>query len=215
MAFRGDRLRELREDSDFTQVGLGAKMHVDGSTISNWEKGRSRPNDEQLGELAELFHTTTDYLLDTSDQRYRPKTQAELYKIPGEELRPVPVLGTIPAGTPMLVQEDEREYLFLPAYLLPKGEVYVLHVKGDSMSGGSEPICDGDMAIIRREDDFVDNDVYATRVNGDEVTLKRVHIHDGYINLLPDNPDFQPSIHRTDDVEILGKLIWTMRRRGK
>ena len=176
-----------------------------------YEKGDREPYGETLSKMADELDVTTDYLLGRTDQ---PKPGGNVHRIPPQELRAIPVLGIIPAGTPMVAQEEEREYVFLPSYLLPQGELYVLHVRGDSMCGGEDPICAGDLAIIQQDTPIEDKDICAVRVNGDEATLKRVHAHDAYIDLLPDNPAYLPEIHRADDVAILGKLIYTMKRHG-
>jgi repressor LexA len=82
------------------------------------------------------------------------------------------------------------------------------------MCGGDNPICNGDIAIIQQDVEISDRDICAVQVDGEEAALKRVHFHDGYVDLLPDNPDFTPTIHRVETVTIFGKLIYTMRRRG-
>ena len=46
-----------------TQAELGALLGKTGATVCDWEKGKSRPDLEELIKLADLFHVTTDYLL--------------------------------------------------------------------------------------------------------------------------------------------------------
>lgn len=58
-----DRIREMREKHEMTQSDLARRMNVTRSSVNAWEMGISVPTTEKLVELAELFHTTTDYLL--------------------------------------------------------------------------------------------------------------------------------------------------------
>ena len=58
---RGERIRDLREASGWTQRGLADRAHVDPKTVHNWEAGKGI-NIENLRELAELFGCQVDYI---------------------------------------------------------------------------------------------------------------------------------------------------------
>jgi transcriptional regulator with XRE-family HTH domain len=58
-----DRLRNLRQDNDITQLDLAKRLHVTRQTLSNWETQKSEPNNEFLIRLADYFEVSTDYLL--------------------------------------------------------------------------------------------------------------------------------------------------------
>ena len=63
MAQFGDILAALRKTHQITQKDLATVIHVSVSTISNYENGIHLPDMDQLSELADFFHVTTDYLL--------------------------------------------------------------------------------------------------------------------------------------------------------
>ena len=62
------RLKELRETLGLTQKELGQKIGYSQRAISNWETGITQPNIENLKQLADIFGTSIDYLLNFSDE---------------------------------------------------------------------------------------------------------------------------------------------------
>ena len=59
----GSILKELRAEKGITQVSLANTLNVKQSTISSWEIERTSPTLEQLGDLANIFDVTCDYLI--------------------------------------------------------------------------------------------------------------------------------------------------------
>ena len=59
----GDRLAHLREGKNWLQRDLAFCMNVKANTISNWEKGISRPNLDQICRLCQALSVTSDALL--------------------------------------------------------------------------------------------------------------------------------------------------------
>ena len=59
------RLREIRIKKGLTQKQLAEKISVSTKCISMWENGERNPNIVMLKKLAEIFHCSTDSLLDT------------------------------------------------------------------------------------------------------------------------------------------------------
>lgn len=59
----GERLAKLRESKGWLQRDLAFRMNVKANTISNWEKGISRPNLVQICQLCQALVVTSDYLL--------------------------------------------------------------------------------------------------------------------------------------------------------
>lgn len=65
----GQKIRELRNEYNLTGDDLGKKIGVSRNAISNWENDRRTPDHISIVKLAEIFNTTTDYLLGNSDIR--------------------------------------------------------------------------------------------------------------------------------------------------
>lgn len=57
------RLRDLREDQDLAQKEVAAFLGIDQRVYSNYETGKREIPVHLLIRLAELYHTSTDYLL--------------------------------------------------------------------------------------------------------------------------------------------------------
>lgn len=58
-----ERLRALRESRGYSQKGLAKRLGCSPSLISSYETGERSPSLQNLGELADCFGVTADYLL--------------------------------------------------------------------------------------------------------------------------------------------------------
>lgn len=58
------RLRDLREDHDMVQKEVAAYLGIDQRVYSNYETGKREIPVHLLIKLADLYHTSTDHLLD-------------------------------------------------------------------------------------------------------------------------------------------------------
>lgn len=73
------RIRDLREDKDLTQTQLGEILHCSQRTYSRYECDAVNIPTQVLIELAKFYKTSTDYLLDLTDEKCpypRKKKQA-------------------------------------------------------------------------------------------------------------------------------------------
>src|SRR6202012_201545 len=102
------------------------------------------------------------------------------------DVRELPVLGKIAAGTPISAIQHERERLPVPETLLGAGEHYVLEVQGDSMINAG--IFDGDHVIIKKGDTANNGEIVVALVMGEEATLKRLRRKGASIALEAANP---------------------------
>lgn len=127
-------------------------------------------------------------------------------------MREVPVLGRIAAGTPILAAEHVEDVMPLPTELVGDGPVFLLEVKGDSMIDAG--ILDGDVVVVRRQDDALAGDIVVALVGedeaADEATVKTFHREtDGRIRLQPENRALEPLY--PEHVRILGKVTGVFR----
>lgn len=64
-----NRIRELREEKNMTQIKLSIELEVSQETVSAYESGKHYPSVAMLIKLALIFHTSCDYILGLSSQR--------------------------------------------------------------------------------------------------------------------------------------------------
>ena len=101
----------------------------------------------------------------------------------------LPVVGRVAAGEPILAQEHiEDHYEIDPAIFHPRAD-YLLRVKGLSMRDAG--ILDGDLLAVSSSTEANNGQVVVARLE-DEVTVKRFRRRGYQVQLLPENPDFQP-----------------------
>jgi repressor LexA len=126
----------------------------------------------------------------------------------------IPLIGQIAAGTPILAEENKEEDLPVDPTLFGQEEAFALRVKGNSMIDAH--IRDGDLAIIRPQEDAEDGQIVAVQVEDlePEATLKVLRKRNGTIELHPANPRYKPLIFKGREksrVRILGRLIGVIR----
>ena len=123
----------------------------------------------------------------------------------------IPLLGSIPAGTPVEPGESDLEKIEIPNNMLSKNHNYFgLIVKGESMI--DEGIMDGDTAIIKQAKNISNGRIAAVLVKGNEVTLKKIKFDQSKIRLIPANSSFKEMEYKHSDIEIQGELKGILRK---
>jgi repressor LexA len=126
----------------------------------------------------------------------------------------LPLVGRIAAGGPLLAEESIEDEIAVPEPLGRNAD-FLLRVKGDSMVEAG--ILDGDVVVVRRQDDARNGDVVVALVGedeaADEATVKTFHRErDGRIRLQPENSALRPLY--PEHVQILGKVTGVFRSLG-
>jgi repressor LexA len=128
----------------------------------------------------------------------------------GSDQVEVPLIGQIAAGLPMDAVQLDDASCWLPRQLVGHGTVFMLKVRGDSMTGAA--ICDGDLVVIRQQPVAENGEIVAAQLGGTgtaEATVKTLQRRDGHAWLMPHNPAYQPI--PADDATILGKVVTVVR----
>ena len=65
--FFGDRIRSARKAAGYTQRELAGVLGVSNTSISNWEKGLSRPDADMIQMLCDAMHLQPNYFYGTEN----------------------------------------------------------------------------------------------------------------------------------------------------
>ena len=128
------------------------------------------------------------------------------FNLTRREVVNVPLIGQVAAGQPLLAVENITSYFPIPAEFIPKEEVFMLNVKGESMVNAG--IYDGDQIIVKQQSTASNGEIVVALVD-DSATVKRFYKENGHIRLQPENDFMEPII--VDSCEIIGKVIGVIR----
>ncbi|MBB5216972.1 transcriptional repressor LexA [Parapusillimonas granuli] len=121
----------------------------------------------------------------------------------------VPLVGRVAAGSPILAAEHVEREVGIEPSLFTQTPDYLLRVRGLSMRDAG--ILDGDLLAVRKTPDARNGQIVVARL-GDEVTVKRFMRSGGQIQLLPENPDFNPIVVTAqDDFSLEGIAVGLIR----
>ncbi|MBT8165723.1 MAG: transcriptional repressor LexA [Acidimicrobiia bacterium] len=173
------------------------------------------PSVREIGEAVGLSSPSTVHshlsTLEATGHLRRDPTKPRAIEILDEEpsnVRNVPLVGRIAAGSPILAEEDIEDVIPLPVDLVGDGPIFMLRVKGESMIDAG--ILDGDYVVIHRQPDALDGEIVAALIDGEEATVKRLQRREGAVILHSENPAFEPMVF-TEGVELIGKVVAVFR----
>lgn len=63
------KLKKARENTGFTQREVSKELKIPQSTIANYEVGRTQPDIETIGILADFYEVSVDWLFGTKGKK--------------------------------------------------------------------------------------------------------------------------------------------------
>ncbi|OYY64424.1 MAG: repressor LexA [Burkholderiales bacterium 28-67-8] len=120
--------------------------------------------------------------------------------LPGIAQLSLPLVGRVAAGSPILAQEHIDQTYMVEASMFPRRPDYLLKVRGMSMRDAG--IMDGDLLAVQKAHDAKNGQIVVARL-GDEVTVKRFRRNRNTIELLPENPDFEPIVVASGETDFV------------
>ncbi len=179
------------------------------------KQGQPFPSLRDIASHFGFQHTTARFHLKALEKKgfIRQRSQRiSDYMLPEEfktSSQDFDLVARIPAGAPLPVFDETRESFSVTHDFFGGGDILGIRVVGDSMSGDS--IAEGDIAMIKRQQNANKGDILALRIE-DEITLKRIRLNGDKAELLPSNPEHSIREVPARQLEILGKLVGIIRK---
>ena len=193
----GDNIQYYMDLNRIERREFAKAIDVPYSSLTDWINGNTYPRIDKIQRMADYFHIEKSDLVEPRNSTKK-----------SESIR-IPVLGRIAAGIPLEMIEDVVDWEEIAADTAEIGSIFALRIHGTSM----EPrILDGDVVIVRKQDDAESGDIVIATVNGDEATCKRLRKYKDGIELIPNNPAYAPMFFTNQEiinkpVNIIGKVI--------
>lgn len=213
----GELIIKYRNDHGLSQRQFADKCRdVTNGYISMIENGKNPstkkpiiPKLDKLKCIADAMGMPLHALLQAADDM-----PVELGNFDFEPVN-IPVLGKIPAGVPLSAIEDIEGWEDLSPSMLRGGKEYIaLAVKGESMLPEYR---DGDVLILRKQEDCKTGDDCAVMVGNEDATFKRIRRNEKGITLQPLNPAYDPTFYTNQEVidlpvRIIGVVVEIRRK---
>lgn len=193
------------------QIDLINDLGFNKSAVSTWCNGTRLPRMDKVDALAKYFNINRSDLIEERSDKTQEPSNVEPISI-GKTVS-IPVYGRIPAGSPAEATEYIEDYIDVPISMAKGKELLALKVVGDSMY---PKYIEGDYVLIQKQPDCDSGQDCAVRVNGNDVTLKKVIKERDGIMLQPINPEYAPKKYDYTDefnpVYIIGIVIELRRK---
>lgn len=216
----GQIIRAYRDENHMSMDDFSRASGISKAYISQLENNLNPktgeppvPSINSIKKAANGMFMTFDELFSQLGDDTKVSIQPEKVKMAKKAIR-VPVLGNVAAGIPIQAIEDILDYEEISEEVAHSGDFFALKIKGDSM----EPeIRNGDIVIVKQQDDADTGDIVIVLVNGDDATCKRLVKYRDGIRLMPINPVYEPMYYTREEiiekpVRIIGKVIENRRK---
>lgn len=202
----GERIKDLREKLGISQVDFADKINVSKQTLYKYENNiiTNIPSDK-IEAVANIGNLSPAYLMGWNSNVGSIMCESK-HKQTGFTIN---VLGRVAAGIPVEAIEDIIETEEITQELASTGEFFGLRIHGDSM----EPkMSEGDVVIVRQQEDAESGDVVIVTINGTDATCKRLRKYRDGIELVSTNPNYNPMFFSNEEIEnkpirVIGKVV--------
>lgn len=170
------------------------------ATFSDWINAKTYPRIDKIELMANYFGIEKSDLVEEKKRAKKGVT--------------INVLGRVAADIPIEAIENIIDTEEITEELARTGDFFGLQIHGDSMIPN---ICDGDVVIVRQQEDAETGDIVIATVNGTDATCKRLRKYRDGIELIANNPTYDPLDFSNQEiiekpVKIIGKVVELRRK---
>lgn len=192
-----DRIRALCKQRGITIKRFEQDCGFGNGYVRTVERQNSIPGSERLATIASYFKVSESYLLGKEETR----------NIGNGVL--IPLLGRVAAGVPITAVENIIGQEEISSLVARTGDFFALRISGDSMM---PYIMNGDVVIVRQQNDAESGDIVVALVNGDDGVCKKLKKMQNGVMLISINSNYEPLVYTTAEIDtmpvtILGKVI--------
>lgn len=191
-------IRYYMEKNSLSQTDICNILGIKMPTFSDWVNAKTYPRIDKIELMANYFGISkADLVEERSINTARRKGIV------------INVLGRVAAGIPIEAVTDIIDTEEISEDMAKTGEFFGLQIHGDSM----EPkFSEGDVVIVRQQDDAESGDIVIATINGDEATCKRLRKYRDGIELVSNNPSYEPMFFSNEEIEkkpvkIIGRVV--------
>ncbi len=201
MKTTADRIKEGMELRQLKQSDLVEMTGISKGALSSYISGRYVPKQTNIYLISKALNVNESWLMGNDVPMER--------NISTKKGVVIPVLGRVAAGIPIEAIEDVIDTEEITDEMAKTGTHFGLQIHGDSM----EPrMCEGDVVIVRQQDDAESGDIVIATVNGADATCKRLRKYRDGIELISNNPAYKPMFYSNEEIEqkpvrIIGKVV--------
>lgn len=209
----GDIIKRYRNDHALSMDAFSERSGISKAYISLLEKNRHpktgkeiSPSIQCIRQAAQGMNMDFDDLFALLDGKVEVNTPQQSQAI---QARKIPVLGRVAAGIPINAITEIIDTEEISEDMAKTGDFFALQIQGDSM----EPkISNGDVVIVRQQDDAEAGDTVIALINGDDAVCKRLRKYKEGLELISTNPSYAPLYFdeetiKNKPVKIIGKVV--------
>ena len=196
-----NRIKTAMNMYNLKQADLVSRTGISKGAFSSYMSGRYVPKQNNIHLIAKALNVSEAWLMGADVPMSRIQSTSSAVTIN--------VLGRVAAGIPINAIEEVIDTEEITEDLAKTGEFFGLKIKGDSM----EPrIYDGDVVIVRQQNDAESGDIVIAMVNGNDAVCKRLVKYASSIALVSLNSKYEPIMVTNDEIEtkpvkIIGKVV--------
>lgn len=200
------RLSKALSNKNMRPQDLANASGVSKASISQYLNGSHAPSNISSGKMAKILDVNPLWLMGFDAPM--DVVAASPNNSPRKGIS-INVYGRVAAGVPIEMIEDIIDTEEITEEMARTGEFFALQIHGNSM----EPrMTEGDIVIVRVQDDAETGDTVIATVNGTDATCKRLKKYNGGVALISTNPTYEPMYFSNREiaekpVRILGRVV--------